>query len=77
MIKLSICIPTFNRVHFLENCLNSIAIASQNSTLKYEVCISDNFSEEKILPVIDKYNQKINIILNRNESNIGLGAKEN
>ncbi len=74
MIKLSICIPTFNRVHFLENCLNSIAIASQNSTLKYEVCISDNFSEEKILPVIDKYNQKINIILNRNESNIGLGA---
>ena len=58
----------------MKNCLNSIAIASQNSTLKYEVCISDNFSEEKILPVIEKYNQKINIILNRNESNIGLGA---
>ncbi len=74
MIKLSICIPTYNRVHFLENCLNSIDIASKNSNLKYEVCISDNFSEEKIFPVIENYNKKINIIFNRNKSNIGLGA---
>ena len=27
---LSICIPSYNRIKFLENCLNSILIASKN-----------------------------------------------
>ena len=46
--KLSICIPTFNRIHLLDNCLNSIKIASSKSNLNIEVCISDNHSNEKI-----------------------------
>jgi len=73
MTQLSICIPTYNRGIFLENCLNSIFIASKNSSLSYEVCISDNCSEEEILPIIEKYKQKINIIFSKNKKNIGLG----
>ena len=74
MIKLSICIPTFNRVHYLKNCLNSIYTASKNSSLKYEVCISDNYSEEKVSTVIEEYKDKINIVFNQNKKNIGLGG---
>ena len=32
-MKLSICIPTFNRPSQLPNCLNSIYIAKKNSNL--------------------------------------------
>ena len=44
---LSICIPNYNRANCLENCLNSIKIAKKNTKIKFEVCISDNNSEEK------------------------------
>jgi glycosyltransferase involved in cell wall biosynthesis len=73
MIDLSICIPTYNRIHYLESCLNSIKIASENSSLSIEVCISDNHSEEKVIPIIDKYKKKINLVFNQNQKNIGLG----
>lgn len=73
MIDLSICIPTYNRTKYLENCLNSILIASKKSNLKIEVCISDNFSEENTNSVITKFKKKIKIIFNQNEKNIGYG----
>ena len=73
MIDLSICIPTYNRIKYLENCLNSILIASKKSNLKIEVCISDNFSEENTNSVITKFKKKIKIIFNQNEKNIGYG----
>ena len=44
---LSICIPSFNRLDCLNNCLNSILISSKNvDNFEFEVCISDNFSEK-------------------------------
>ena len=43
-LKLSICIPTYNRPSQLPNCLNSICIAKANSNLDFDVCISDNGS---------------------------------
>ena len=47
-MQLSICIPTFNRLDCLENCLNSIFISSKNvQDFEFEVCISDNNSDEK------------------------------
>ena len=49
MYKLSICIPTYNRSKYLLNCLNSIFIAKRTSDLDFEVCISDNNSDEKII----------------------------
>ena len=47
MTILSICIPSFNRLDCLENCLESILISSQNvKNFEFEVCISDNFSDK-------------------------------
>ena len=73
MTNLSICIPTYNRTKYLENCLNSILIASKKSDLKIEVCISDNYSQENTNSVIEKFNKKIKIVFNQNNKNIGYG----
>lgn len=73
MIDLSICIPTYNRVYHLNNCLNAIKIAKINSNISLEVCISDNNSVEDIISVVNKYKENLKIIYNRNEQNIGMG----
>ena len=52
---LSICIPTFNRVKCLRNCLESIYNAKKKSNLNFDVCISDNQSEEDVDSIIDEY----------------------
>ena len=44
---LSICIPTYNKVNQLDNCLNSILISKKNvDNFNFEICISDNNSDE-------------------------------
>ncbi len=74
-IKLSICIPTFNRSKYLNNCLNSILIAKSYSSLKFEICISDNNSKEKILPIIKYYKKKkLDINYKKNNKNLGFGS---
>ena len=70
-MKLSICIPTYNRPGQLPNCLNSICIAKQNSNLNFDVCISDNGSNYDIRKLIDKFKDKLNIVLNINQKNLG------
>ena len=72
MPKLSICIPTYNRSRYLLNCLNSISIAKKSSNLDFEVCVSDNNSDEKILPIIKSFRKKFRIIFKRNNKNIGI-----
>ncbi len=71
---LSICIPVYNRNFHLENCLNSIKISSENFSLNFEVCISDNNSEISPIKIIDKYRKYFKIKFNRNEFNEGLGV---
>ena len=52
----SICIPTFNREVHLNNCLNSILIASKNvKDFEFEVCVSDNNSNFNIENIVQKY----------------------
>lgn len=71
-MHLSICIPSFNRLECLDNCLNSILIASKNvNNFKFEVCVSDNFSEEDPIEIINKYKNDYKIIYNRNKENLG------
>ena len=50
--KISICIPTFNRAKSLTNCLASIAIASRKYSGEFEICVSDNGSDDKTADVI-------------------------
>ena len=53
---LSICIPTYNRINQLDNCLNSILISKKNvDNFNFEVCISDNNSQEDTESIIKKY----------------------
>lgn len=73
MIKLSICIPTFNRVRCLNNCLNSIHIAKKNSKINIEVCVSDNGSDEKVEDVINDYKKLLPLKFNKFHDNKGLG----
>ena len=70
-MKLSICIPTYNRPNQLPNCLNSIYLAKKNSNLDFDVCISDNNSSYDIKELIKNYENKLNITLNINKENTG------
>ena len=68
---LSICIPSFNRLDCLDNCLNSILISSKNvKDFKFEVCISDNCLRNPT-DIINKYTKYIKIVFSRNQQNIG------
>ena len=57
----------YNRVFYLDNCLNSIKLANK-SNLKIEVCVSDNFSEENTEEVITKYKKYLNLNFNKNNT---------
>jgi glycosyltransferase involved in cell wall biosynthesis len=72
-LKLSICIPTYNRPKHLENCLEAIYISKKNcKKLSLEVCVSDNGSKHDIKLIIKKYKKKINIKFNRFGRNFGI-----
>lgn len=71
-MKLSICIPTYNRPKYLENCLNSILIAKRYKKIKFEVCVSDNGSKYNIKKIINKYNKKLNIKFHKFNRNMGI-----
>ena len=70
---LSICIPTFNRTHCLNNCLNSIYISNLFFNCEFEVCISDNCSTEDVEKVVNSFKDKIKIKFKKNKQNLGLG----
>lgn len=74
---LSICIPNYNRGKYLNNCLNSILIAKSFSSLKFEVCISDNGSKDDISSIINYYKKKLVINFKKNPKNLGFGANFN
>ncbi|MDC3040572.1 glycosyltransferase family 2 protein [Flavobacteriaceae bacterium] len=72
MIKLSICIPTYNRSQHLSNCLHSVISMRKPKGFKFEICISDNGSNDNTKEVVNNAKKKIKINYNRNESNIGI-----
>jgi len=69
---LSICIPTFNRNNSLKNCLNLILISDKFlKDFDYEVCVSDNCSEEDVTSTVLEFKNKLNIVVNINSENLG------
>ena len=70
---LSICIPNYNRKKHLNNCLNSILISQKKSRIKFEVCISDNCSEDNIEEIVSNYKKFLAIKFKKNKKNFGLG----
>jgi len=55
--QLSIYIPTYNRLDYLENCLESIKIAKDNHDFNFEVCIYDNNSKGNAKKIVRKYSK--------------------
>ena len=51
-MKISICIPTYNRAKHLANCLQSIALNKNRSKIDFEVCVSDNFSTDNTEDIV-------------------------
>jgi glycosyltransferase involved in cell wall biosynthesis len=70
--KVSICIPTYNRAAHLENCLNSIILCNSQSELKFQVCVSDNNSDDETEAIISRAQLVIDIKYHKNKSNLGI-----
>lgn len=71
-MKLSICIPTYNRAAHLMNCLNSIILCNSRSDLEFQVCISDNHSTDETEEVVRHAQSAIEIKYHKNTSNLGI-----
>ena len=71
MKSLSICIQTYHRSVYLNNCLKSIKSAKKNSNLKFDVCIADNNENNLNKTIINKYKKFLKIKYYKNKKNIG------
>jgi abequosyltransferase len=71
MIKLSICIPTYNRADYLTECLNSILESLRGYEDKIEIIVSDNASTDNTETIVAEF-QKLHSFIryNRNEKNV-------
>lgn len=69
---LTICIPTYNRAAHLANCLNSIILCNLQSDFKFQVCVSDNNSNDETENVIRHAQSIIDIKYHRNACNLGV-----
>jgi len=75
MIKISVIIPTYNRLSSLKKCLLSVL---ENNYPDFEIIIVDDFSQDgtrEYLEKIKNKNEKIKIILN--EKNLGASRTRN
>lgn len=66
---LSICIPTFNRAQYLEECLSSINI--DGNTGDVEVVVSDNASTDDTVEVLKAFEGKLPLRWMVQQENIG------
>lgn len=73
-MKLSICIPTYNRAKHLANCLHSISQIKNSSGLETEICISDNCSSDNTQEIVSDAPKTLKIKYHRNLRNLGIPA---
>jgi abequosyltransferase len=70
--RLSICIPTFNRAHYLNESLNSILASVKGYETSVEIVISDNASDDQTLQLVQEFQKSFPWIkYYRNDTNIG------
>ncbi len=71
-IKLSICIPTFNRAECLQECLVSLGTSITGHESEIEVVISDNASTDDTRDIVQVFQETHpKIRYHRNDRNIG------
>jgi len=71
-MKISICIPTYNRAAHLTNCLQSIIVNNSRSEIDFQVCVSDNCSTDETEDVVRRAQASIAIKYQKNYRNLGI-----
>lgn len=71
-MKLSICIPTYNRAALLKNCLQSLINIKMKSSIDFQVCVSDNCSIDETWDVVSSAQKYIPIKYKKNGKNLGV-----
>lgn len=71
-MKISICIPTYNRAALLTNCLHSIISNKLRSKIDFQVCVSDNCSTDGTEDVVRRVQASIAIKYQKNTRNLGI-----
>jgi glycosyltransferase involved in cell wall biosynthesis len=71
-MKISICIPTYNRAAHLANCLQSLLVCAESGAVDFEVCISDNASTDDTQEVVRRAQVRLPIKYRRNPMNLGI-----
>lgn len=71
-MKVSICIPTYNRAMHLGNCLQSIISNKFRSDTDFQVCVSDNCSTDETEDVVRRAQKNIVIKYQKNSKNLGI-----
>lgn len=71
-MKISICIPTYNRAVHLTNCLRSIISNKARLPIDFQVCVSDNCSTDETESVVSFAQREIAIKYKKNPSNLGI-----
>ena len=71
-MKISICIPTYNRAGYLVNCLQSIVTNKSRTKIDFEVCVSDNCSTDETEGVVRRAQSSIPIKYQKNATNCGV-----
>ena len=56
---ISVCIPAYRNPHYLSRLLESIFIQTFKD---FEVIVTDDSPDDLLQPIIDKYNQKLDIL---------------
>jgi glycosyltransferase involved in cell wall biosynthesis len=68
---LSICIPTYNRVSSLSNLLDKLCDVKKKYQGLIEICISDNASSDLTNSLLQDYQDKLGLNIQRQSSNVG------
>ncbi|MBA3656407.1 MAG: glycosyltransferase family 2 protein [Gemmatimonadaceae bacterium] len=71
-MRLSICIPTYNRSHHLANCLESVRVSRDRAGCDVEVCVSDNASTDATEAIVRAMQERMPIVYHRNPKNLGI-----
>ena len=71
---LSICIPAYNQVKYLEKCLNSISIQSFKD---FELIITDDSTTDDVFILIQQFQLQTGLKINYFKNNPSLGSPEN
>ena len=71
-MKISVCIPTYNRAAHLANCLRSIIVNKSKSKTDFQVCVSDNCSSDGTEDAVRRAQASMEIKYRKNPSHLGM-----